>query len=63
MNFEQLLAKYQALLLENTDLKRQIEVLKAASITADSKQQDVVGALLRSSSDVLILCRRNPLVR
>ncbi len=36
-------------------MKRQIEVLKAASITADSKQQDVVGGFASdSSSDVLI---------
>ena len=41
MNFEELLAKYQAILLENANLKRQIELLKAASITADSKRQEV----------------------
>jgi len=56
MNFEELLAKYQALLLENANLKEQIELLKAASITADSKQQEVeVGFASDISSDISIL--------
>ena len=43
MKYEELLAKYQALLLENANLKRQIELLEAASIPADSTGQEADG--------------------
>ncbi|NMC32771.1 MAG: hypothetical protein GYA36_09995 [Veillonellaceae bacterium] len=43
MKYEELLAKYQALLLENANFKRQIELLKAASIPADSTGQEADG--------------------
>ena len=56
MNFEELLVKYQALLLENTDLKRRIEGLKAASITASSKKQELEGGFASDIfSDISIL--------
>ena len=45
MKYEELLAKYQALLLENANLKRQIELLKAASIPADSTGKEADGGV------------------
>ncbi len=56
MKYEELLAKYQALLLENANFKRQIELLKAASIPADSTRQEADGGFASYiSSDSAIL--------